>query len=70
MSRLLFYTLTALLFFLPDLSYATAPDFSTLTGAVDFSTVATSVLSVAAGIVGVMVLIKGAGFIYSAMRGR
>ena len=45
------------------LASATPPDFSSLTGAVDFSTVATAVLAIAALLVVPLVVKKGARFV-------
>lgn len=47
----------------------TAPDFTTLTSAVDFSTVATAILAVAATTIGVLVTWKGVQFIMKAVKG-
>lgn len=49
---------------------ATGPDFSSLTGAVDFSTIIAAVLLIAAGLAGLDLIIKGAKVILSAIRGR
>lgn len=50
-------------------AFATAPDYSTLTGAVDFSSTTTAVLTVAAALIVVYVTFKGAKLIMSAVRG-
>lgn len=42
---------------------ATPPDYSSLTGAIDFSSVITGVMAVAAALIGVYVAIKGVRFI-------
>jgi len=47
----------------------TGPDFTTLTSAVDFSTVATAILAVAATTITVLVTWKGVQFIMKAVRG-
>jgi hypothetical protein len=46
----------------------TAPDFSALTGAVDYSTVIAAILGVAAVAVGVHLAWRGAKFVLSAVR--
>jgi len=48
---------------------ATPPDFSTLTSAIDFSTVITGVMAVAGVMVGVYVAIKGAKIVLQMVRG-
>jgi hypothetical protein len=48
---------------------ATSPDFTSLTSAVDFTTVIAAVLLVAAAIAGVDIVIKGAKIILRALRG-
>lgn len=48
---------------------AAPPDFSTLTSAVDFTTVGTAILAVFASIVGVYLLWKGGKMVLSALRG-
>lgn len=48
---------------------STPPDFSTLTSSIDFSTVVTGVMSVAAVMVGVYVAIKGAKIVLQMLRG-
>lgn len=48
---------------------ATPPDFSTLTSSIDFSTVITGVMAVAAVMVGVYVAIKGAKIVLQMVRG-
>jgi hypothetical protein len=40
-------------------SFAVGPDFSTLTGAVDFSTLITALLAIFAAMVGVGIVLKG-----------
>lgn len=52
--------------FLPGMAMAaTGPDFSTLTSSVDFSTVVTGVMAVAAALVGVLVAKRGAYILLS-----
>jgi hypothetical protein len=48
---------------------AAGPDLTTLTTAVDFGTVTTAVLAVAASIVGVYLAWKGAKIVISAVKG-
>lgn len=48
---------------------ATPPDFSTLTTAIDLSTVITAVMAVGAVMVGVYVAIKGAKIVLQMVRG-
>lgn len=48
---------------------ATPPDFSTLTSAIDLSTVITAVMAVGAVMVGVYVAIKGAKIVLQMVRG-
>lgn len=50
-------------------SYAVGTDLTSLTTAVDFSTVITAILAVAAIMVGVYVVWKGAKMVISAVRG-
>jgi len=47
---------------------ATAPDFSTLTAAVDFSTVITAILLVMAGLAGVYIIWVGGGMILTKLK--
>lgn len=49
-------------------AFADAPDLSSLTGAVDFSTVIAAILGVAAVAVGVHLAWRGAKFVLSAVR--
>lgn len=51
------------------LAQTTPPDFSTLTSSIDFSTVITGVMAVAAVMVGVYVAIKGAKIVLQMVRG-
>lgn len=46
----------------------TPPDFSTLTGAVDYSTVITAIMTIAAGLVGVYLAMAGARLVLSMLR--
>lgn len=48
---------------------ATPPDFTTLTSAIDLSTVTTAVMAVGAVMVGVYVAIKGAKIVLQMVRG-
>lgn len=50
-------------------SYAVGPDLSTLTTAVDFGTVTTAVLGVAASLIVVYIAWKGAKMVIAAVRG-
>ena len=50
-------------------AFAEAPDYATLTSAVDFSTTTTAVLVVAAALTIVYVTFKGAKLIMSAVKG-
>lgn len=52
------------------MSFATGPDFTSLTSAVDFTTVIAAILLVAAALAGVDIVIKGAKMILAAIRGR
>ena len=49
-------------------AFATGPDMSSLTTAVDFGTVSTAILSVAASLVVVYVVFKGAKLVIGAVR--
>ena len=49
-------------------SFAAGPDFSALTGAVDFSTVGTAVLAIAALLAVPLVIRKGAKMVLSAIK--
>jgi hypothetical protein len=59
----------ASLFGMVGAAHAAPPDFSTLTTAVDFSTVVTAIMAVAAALVVVYVAWKGAKMVISAVRG-
>ncbi|WP_428086483.1 hypothetical protein [Candidatus Thioglobus sp.] len=50
-------------------AFAEAPDYSTLTTSVDFSTATTAILVVAASLMVVYVTFKGAKLVMSAVRG-
>lgn len=50
-------------------SYAAGPDLSTLTAAVDFGTVTTALLGVAAAIIVVYIAWKGAKMVLGAVKG-
>ena len=50
-------------------AFAEAPDYATLTGAVDFSTTTAAVLTVAAALIVVYVTFKGAKLIMTAVKG-
>lgn len=50
-------------------AFADGPDFTTLTGAIDMSTVTTAVMAVGAVMVGVYVAIKGAKIVLQMVRG-
>lgn len=63
-------SLFALAFSLTGTSaHAVGPDLSTLTAAVDFSTVTTAVLGVAAALIVVYIAWKGAKMVLAAVRG-
>lgn len=49
-------------------AFALPPDFSTITGAVDFSTVTTGVMAVAVAIVGVYLAARGARMLLAFVR--
>ena len=49
-------------------AFAAAPDFTALTGAVDFSTVGTAVLAIAALLAVPLVIRKGAKMVLSAIK--
>lgn len=53
----------------PALSFAAAPDFTTLTASVDFSTATAAILLVMAGLAGVYIVMKGGALILSKLRG-
>lgn len=48
---------------------AAGPDVSTLTGAVDFGTVSTGIMTVAGSVIGVYLVIKAAQFIIARVKG-
>ena len=50
-------------------AFAVGPDFTTITSAVDFSTVITGVMAVAVAIVGVYLAAKGAKMLLRFVRG-
>lgn len=54
----------------PLSAFATGTDYSSLTSAIDFSTVATALLVVAAAIAGVKIVWFGAKMILGALTGR
>ena len=60
--------LAAFLMLLGFNAFATGPDFSALTGAVDFSTVGTAVLAIAALLAVPLVIRKGARMVLSAIK--
>ncbi|MCX7180909.1 MAG: hypothetical protein NTX56_19790 [Proteobacteria bacterium] len=53
----------------PKESYAAGPDLTTVTAAVDFGTVTTAVLGVAAALIVVYIAWKGAKMVIAAVRG-
>ncbi len=67
----IFFLSFALLFgvFLSPASFAVAPDFSTLTDAVDYSTAITAILTVFAALAGVYIVMAGGSLILSKIRG-
>lgn len=68
--KLFFASLLALSFSLFGLpAYALGPDLSTITAAVDFGTVTTAVLGVAAALIVVYIAWKGAKMVIAAVRG-
>lgn len=60
--------LVALLSAMATNAFAVAPDFTTLTAAVDFSTVVTGVMAVAVAIVGVYLAARGARMLLAFVR--
>ena len=48
---------------------AVAPDYTTLTSSVDFGSVITGILALAAVIMGVYVVVKGVKFLFGMLRG-
>jgi hypothetical protein len=72
MKAKMLYLFSALAAFLmvPFTAFAdpTAPDFSSLTSSLDFSTVITAVLLVMAGLAGVYIVVKGGSLILNAIR--
>lgn len=58
----------ALLVGMVSSAFALPPDFSTITGAVDFSTVVTGVMAVAVAIVGVYLAARGARMLLAFVR--
>lgn len=46
----------------------TGPDFTTLSGSVDFSTAVTAVMAVAAAVVTVLIAVRGAKFVLAMVR--
>ncbi|MBK1889965.1 hypothetical protein Undi14_07935 [Undibacterium sp. 14-3-2] len=48
----------------------TGPDFSTLTSAVDFSTVITAIMAISATLMGVYIAIKGAKTVVGMIKGK
>lgn len=55
--------------FLPQLSFASGVDLSSLTAAVDFSTVSTAILAIGALLAAVYVGIKGVKIVIQMLRG-
>lgn len=53
----------------PALAQATGPDFSALTGAIDFGTTSTAILSVGALAIGVSLTVLGVRKVMSMIRG-
>lgn len=53
----------------PAVSFAAGPDYSTVTAAVDFGSVVTGVLAIAALAAGVYVAVKGAKMVIGMIRG-
>lgn len=68
LSRLLFASLA--MFLSSFGAWAAGPDFSSLTSAVDFSTVITAIMAIAAALAGVYVVMRGADMVLSKLRGR
>lgn len=50
-------------------SFAAAPDFTTLTSSIDFSSVITAVMAVFVALIGLVLALKGAKIVYHAIRG-
>jgi len=64
--QMFFITLFAMLF--GSSAFAVGPDFTTLTGSVDFSTVGPAILAIAALLAVPLVIRKGAKMVLSAIR--
>lgn len=68
--KIIFLSFAFLLGFLVSpASFAAAPDFSTLTDAVDYSTAITAILTVFAALAGVYIVMAGGSLILSKIRG-
>jgi hypothetical protein len=65
---LLFFT--SLLALASGLTYAVPPDFTSLTAAVDFSTVQSAIMTIFAALATVYILILGGRMILSRVKGR
>lgn len=52
----------------PEAAFATGPDYTTITAAVDWSAVSTAILAVFALVAGVMVVFKGGKMLLKAIR--
>lgn len=63
------YVVAATALAVPFSAHAEAPDFSQLTGGVDFSSVTTAVMAVGVVLMGVYVAIKGAKIVLGMVRG-
>ncbi len=55
--------------FVPAFAMAAGPDLTALTDQVDFGTVSTAILGVAASVAGLYILWRGVKFIYAAIKG-
>jgi hypothetical protein len=69
LQALFLYCLASLFAFFGAPVFAAGPDLTTLTTAVDFSTVTTAVLAVAAALIVVYIAWKGAKMVLAAVRG-
>lgn len=62
------YTATLATLLFSGFAFADPPDFSTLTTAVDFSTVITALLTIMAALAGVYIVMRGGSLILSKIR--
>jgi hypothetical protein len=69
MKNMFLFLLAVLLAMFGVNAFAAAPDFSSLTSAVDYSTAISAILLVAAGIAGVAIVVYGIKLIIPMIRG-